>query len=241
MKKSKTVDWEKVSNNINRIKVWICIFFLLAVLVIIFVDFVLPGNGVFTTINEMKKAAAGTYTCYEDGKPLYQIHISGNTLTKHWCRLGSEYDSRITIKMWNRKQGTFEATYAQCKLTEDGNIDFDGAFYERTAAIEISSSDWSGWDESYKSVKTTQIYTVRKGDKISLGGIADLDVTVASVADESVSFDTNTPMSDKKSGIDLNTKTTKFTLERDNFLQLITPTMDTGDVFVFKLVKAFDY
>lgn len=241
MQEAKRVNWEKAGSNLNRIQLWIYIGLLLTVLMFILVDTFFPGECVFESVGEMKKTAAGTYTCYEYGEPLYQIHISGDTLTKHWCKMGSEYDSRISIKSWNRKRGTFEAAYALCKIMEDGNITCDDTLYERTATIEIAASDWSGWNENDKPTAATQTYTVRKGDVIWLGGITDLEVTLTGVSDKSISFDTNAPMSSGDSGIDLDANTTRFTLDEDGSLQLLTPTMDAGDIFVFKLVKAFDY
>lgn len=103
----------------------------------------------------------------------------------------------------------------------------------REVKITVKSSEWTGWVDAATPEETEKSYTVKSGDVIQLGGVFELEATVVKITKNSIEIKTNHPMSAGESGIDVMTEETKFTIPRDARLRLVTPTVDSGDIFVF--------
>lgn len=111
---------------------------------------------------------------------------------------------------------------------------FCGCTGGKTAVINISSQEWWASDDIYRSDEIITAYTVKAGDKIALGGLEDLTVTVTGVHSDYVTIRTSSPMSDNNS---LRTEKNKFKIEKHSVLKLNTLTMDAGDTYKFTMAE----
>lgn len=110
----------------------------------------------------------------------------------------------------------------------------------KTAQIEIVETDWVG-ERGYVPTEQTKTYEVKSGDVIRFRGIVDLEVTVSKISNDSVIIETNTPMSDREEPyVNLQADETRFTIKKGKPLRLVTPTLDTGDIYIFSILKIGD-
>lgn len=105
--------------------------------------------------SQMKVALQGTWTCY-DG---YKIHIIGNTLTRRWVHLGSDYDMEFTIEEWNPKEGTFSISIGTYTVLSNGNIK------DKYGNVYVKGGGWS--DSESGSLSTYSYETARTALKFS--------------------------------------------------------------------------
>lgn len=92
---------------------------------------VMSGRTTYSSEAEMKKAVAGTYTCYDEDYDIdYQLKIEGDTVIKRWYNLGSDHDMELNVKSWNPRKGTFEISLGTIIITSEGDLKYDGNLYE---------------------------------------------------------------------------------------------------------------
>ena len=106
-----------------------------------------------------------------------------------------------------------------------------------TVQVKVTESSWSGWERDYVPNETETIFDVAKGDTISLEQSGDIVLTVIKCSSQSLQIETNNPLSDKDSGIDLTTDKTKFKVNAGKPLTLMTPTMDAGNIIIIEIVE----
>lgn len=105
-----------------------------------------------------------------------------------------------------------------------------------TVQIAIEHTHWAG-EKDFVPTHKSETYEVRPGDVIRCGGYLDLEVAVKEISSTSVTIETNTPMSSNEESLDLLNYKTRFTIQNDEPLCLVTPTMDAGDIFVFSILQ----
>ncbi len=107
----------------------------------------------------------------------------------------------------------------------------------KTAQIAIVETNWSG-EKDYVPTEQTKTYEVKSGDVIRCGEIMDLEVTVSKISNDSVTIETNTPMSSiEEPYVNLEADETRFTIPKDKSLRLVTPTLDAGDIYIFSILE----
>lgn len=110
----------------------------------------------------------------------------------------------------------------------------------KTAQIAIVETNWAG-EKDYVPTEQTKIYEVKSGDVIRLEGMVDLEVTVLKIVNDSVTVETNTPMSSiEEPYVNLDAAETRFTIKKDESLRLVTPTLDAGDIYIFSMLEIDD-
>ena len=110
----------------------------------------------------------------------------------------------------------------------------------KTAQITIVKTDWVG-KEDYVPTEQSQSYIVKSDDVIHCGGMLDLEVTILKIANNSVTIETNKPMSSQEEPyVNLRTDQTRFTIQKSKSLRLVTPTTGAGDIYIFSLVETDD-
>lgn len=110
----------------------------------------------------------------------------------------------------------------------------------KTAQIAITETGWVG-EEGYVPTEQTKTYEVKSGDVIRCGEMVDLEVTVSKISNDSVTIETNTPMSNREEPyVNLKADETRFTIKKDKSLRLVTPTMDAGDIYIFSILEIND-
>jgi hypothetical protein len=116
-----------------------------AVVLAIFISHavVMSGRTTYLSEEEMKADIEGTYTYYDGYNAKKKINISGDTLTERWINLGRSSDIDLNIRSYNPKNGTFKASYAQCIVKRNGDIEFNGDLYEKGGYWPSSLSDSS--------------------------------------------------------------------------------------------------
>lgn len=115
--------------------------------------------------------------------------------------------------------------------------------------IKIVSSSWSGWSEEYEPEKTESYCEIELNTKcvVKTQQLSDTDENeweeevlsfeITSINEDSVSIHTFQVFSDQETGIDLSSDKQDFIINSDEELELTTPTMDAGDIFILSLVN----
>lgn len=119
--------------------------------------------------------------------------------------------------------------------------------------IKIISSSWSGWSEDYEPEETESYCEIKLHEKCTvktrMHSTTDseereekdvLSFEVTSINEDSIDIHTFQPFSDNEEGIDLRSDKQDFTIKFDETLELITPTMDAGDIFTFSITQDND-
>lgn len=107
----------------------------------------------------------------------------------------------------------------------------------KTAQISIVETNWSG-EKDYVPTEQTKTYEVKSGESIWCGGIVNLEVTVSKISNDSVTIETNTPMSNiDEPYVNLDADKTHFTIQKNKSLRLVTPTLDAGDTYIFSILE----
>lgn len=114
----------------------------------------------------------------------------------------------------------------------------------------VKQSSWSGWSEDYKPqeieneydivvnkkyIITNKVLTWQDEEKVEKE-VEVLSFVISEVNDNSIKINTNRVLSDNEEGIDLYTKKKEFIITTEKPLELITPTMDQGYIFIFTLI-----
>ncbi len=115
-------------------------------------------------------------------------------------------------------------------------------FYNKKAnsyKLILTEYAWSEYGVNSDD-KIIREFKVNEGDIIYSENkmFKDITLTIAKIEKDSITIETNEPMSLRKSeddGIDLLTKETKFVLKRGETFILTTPTMDAGVNYKFEL------
>ena len=119
--------------------------------------------------------------------------------------------------------------------------------------IKIISSSWSGWSEDYEPEETESYCEIKLHEKCTvktrMHSTTDseeweekdvLSFEVTSINEDSIDIHTFQAFSDNEEGIDLRSDKQDFTIKFDETLELITPTMDAGDIFTFSITQDND-
>lgn len=107
----------------------------------------------------------------------------------------------------------------------------------KAAQIAIVETNWSG-EKDYEPTEQTITYEVKPGDVIQCGGMADFEVTILKISNDSVTIETNMPMSSAQAPyVNLKTDETHFTISKNESLRLVTPTLDAGDIYTFSILE----
>ena len=101
--------------------------------------------------------------------------------------------------------------------------------------LKIKESSWSGWKEDYKPKETTKEYDVVLEKEYNIS--RNLKFVIKKINSDSIVIKTEESFSVSETGVNLNTDKKEFTVYLDKELELRTPTMDAGDIYIFKLVK----
>ncbi len=114
----------------------------------------------------------------------------------------------------------------------------------------VKQSSWSGWSEDYKPQEIENEYDIVVNKKYIITNkvltwqdeeivekeVEVLSFVISEVNDNSIKINTNRVLSDNEEGIDLYTKKKEFIITTEKPLELITPTMDQGYIFIFTLI-----
>ncbi len=118
--------------------------------------------------------------------------------------------------------------------------------------LKIKESSWSGWTKDYvpkevekeydiklneKYVIKTRLYNHQEGDKWVDEEREEFSFDITEINDSSIKIQTYQPFSDSEKGINLSSDKKEFIVTTEKPLELVTPTMDEGDVFILSLIK----
>lgn len=108
---------------------------------------------------------------------------------------------------------------------------------ETGPVLQVTTSSWSGWSEDYEPEEETYTYAVDSPGAIMIPP-EDGDgfkIELLEIGKDSLSFETESPMSvDDGGGINLMTDQTVFAVKKGQTLNLVTPTMDSGNIYIFE-------
>lgn len=91
----------------------------------------LPKRHIFSSVEEMKPAVEGVYTCYDGDEPRYQLKVSADRLIIRKCEPRGGKDTLFIVRASNPSQGTIEISRGLLVVTSTGDIVFDGDLYEK--------------------------------------------------------------------------------------------------------------
>ena len=117
----------------------------------------------------------------------------------------------------------------------------------------IKQSNWSGWEPDYKPEESENEYQININQKyvIKTSTISYkkednwvkeekeiLSFDIIEINDDNIKIKTYQPFSDNEDdSVNLYSDKTEFVITVGKPLKLVTPTMDSGEVFVFTLVN----
>lgn len=117
----------------------------------------------------------------------------------------------------------------------------------------IKQSSWSGWSSDYKPNEIEKEYEIKLNEKYvvkttKISYIKDekmveeeeeiLSFNISEINEDSIKINTYQVFSDNEDGtVNLHTDKKEFIVTTEKPLELITPTMDYGEIFIFTLIK----
>ena len=101
--------------------------------------------------------------------------------------------------------------------------------------LSITKSSWSGWFEDYEPEEQTLEYLIKPNETYTVGYSLSFEIT--EIGENSITIHTAEPFSDSETGINLSTKKRDFTIKMGESIELTTPSMDAGDIYILKLLR----
>ena len=115
--------------------------------------------------------------------------------------------------------------------------------------IKVISSNWSGDSRNYTPKEEETLYEIQLNKKYTVKVCEFSDTEgnkqkeeifsfeITQIGDDYISIHCFQRFSDNEKGINLMSKKQDFTININKPIRLITPTMDSGDIFTLSLVK----
>ena len=121
--------------------------------------------------------------------------------------------------------------------------------YMEGKILKVTKTSWSGRSKDYKPIEKVSEHKITEGEKIELdrrewkstngSGVNVFEVTIAGIGENSITLETSKAMAvrrKEKLGISLNGNGTTFAVSDSEKLELVTPTMDYGYIYIFEIL-----
>lgn len=102
--------------------------------------------------------------------------------------------------------------------------------------IRIAKSYWAGVQNFEKPEPEISEYDIELNKKISLNGMQEFQIEIIEINNDNIKIKTNMSMSESNDGkISLSSKQKEFTIENGKTKELVTPTTDSGDIYMIDI------
>ena len=105
--------------------------------------------------------------------------------------------------------------------------------------LSITKSSWSGWFEDYEPEEQTLEYLIKPNETYDIGSAIGYQFSfkITEINENSITIHTTKPFSDSEKGVNLSTDKQDFIIEMGKSIELTTPTMDAGGIYILKLLR----